>query len=116
MALDAESFDILLSTVQRFVRERLVPAEDHLEAHDEVPPELVEAIVESLGMRFLQWEDTTLKTLDWFAQNAEKAKQAGGPLLSPMIVMGETAKKKMENLRHSLGDSRLCTIQAVAQK
>ena len=42
MALDAESFDLLLSTVQRFVRERLVPAENHLEEHDEVPAELVE--------------------------------------------------------------------------
>ena len=27
MALDNESFDILLATVQRFVRERLMPAE-----------------------------------------------------------------------------------------
>jgi acyl-CoA dehydrogenase len=42
MALDNESFDILLSTVQRFVRERLVPAENHLEEHDEVPAELVD--------------------------------------------------------------------------
>jgi acyl-CoA dehydrogenase len=46
MALDTESFDILLATVQRFVRERLVPAENHLEEHDEVPPELVEAMKE----------------------------------------------------------------------
>jgi len=49
MALDNESFDILLATVQRFVRERLVPAESHLEEHDEVPPELVEAMKE-LGL------------------------------------------------------------------
>jgi acyl-CoA dehydrogenase len=46
MALDAESFDILLSTVQRFIREQLVPAENHLEEHDEVPAELVEAMKE----------------------------------------------------------------------
>jgi len=46
MALDGESFDILLATVQRFVRERLVPAENHLEEHDEVPSELVEAMKE----------------------------------------------------------------------
>ncbi|MFP5396974.1 MAG: acyl-CoA dehydrogenase family protein [Gammaproteobacteria bacterium] len=49
MALDTESFDILLATVQRFVRERLVPAESHLEEHDEVPPALVEAMKE-LGL------------------------------------------------------------------
>jgi len=42
MALDAESFELLLATVQRFVRERLVPAENHLEEHDEVPADIVE--------------------------------------------------------------------------
>jgi acyl-CoA dehydrogenase len=42
MALDAESFDILLSTIQRFVLERLVPAEDYLEEHDAVPDDIVE--------------------------------------------------------------------------
>lgn len=49
MALDAESFDILLATVQRFVREQLVPAENHVEEHDEVPPELVRTMKE-LGL------------------------------------------------------------------
>ena len=42
MALDPESFDILLPTIQRFVRERLVPAENDVEEHDEVPPAIVE--------------------------------------------------------------------------
>lgn len=42
MALDTESFDLLLPTVQRFIRERLVPAENHLEEHDEVPADIVE--------------------------------------------------------------------------
>ena len=28
MAIDNESFDLLLATVQRFVRERLIPAEN----------------------------------------------------------------------------------------
>lgn len=49
MAIDTESFDILLATVQRFVREQLVPAENHLEEHDEVPAELVQAMKE-LGL------------------------------------------------------------------
>jgi acyl-CoA dehydrogenase len=42
MALDAESFDLLLPAIQRFVRERLMPAEDYLEEHDEVPADIVE--------------------------------------------------------------------------
>ena len=46
MALDTESFDILLPTIQRFVQERLVPAENHLEEHDEVPADIIEDMKE----------------------------------------------------------------------
>lgn len=44
MAIDSESFQLLLETVRRFVRERLVPAEGYVEEHDEVPPEIVESM------------------------------------------------------------------------
>jgi len=46
MALDTESFDILLPTLQRFIQERLVPAENYLEEHDEVPADIVEDMKE----------------------------------------------------------------------
>jgi acyl-CoA dehydrogenase len=46
MAIDNESFELLLATVQRFVRERLVPAEDAVEEHDEVPTEIVDDMKE----------------------------------------------------------------------
>lgn len=41
MSLDQETFQIFKSSVQRFVRERLVPAEDYVEEHDEVPSHIV---------------------------------------------------------------------------
>ncbi|GCL62775.1 acyl-CoA dehydrogenase family protein [Pseudaquabacterium pictum] len=49
MALDPESFDILIATVERFVRDRLVPAENHLEEFDEVPADLV-AEMKAMGL------------------------------------------------------------------
>ncbi len=49
MAVDADSFEILLETVRRFVRERLVPAENAVEANDEVPDEIVREMKE-LGL------------------------------------------------------------------
>ena len=42
MALDTDSFDLLLPALQRFIRERLVPAEDYLEEHDDVPADIIE--------------------------------------------------------------------------
>jgi acyl-CoA dehydrogenase len=41
MPLDPESFDLLLSTVRRFVAERLRPLEERVDREDEVPEEVV---------------------------------------------------------------------------
>jgi acyl-CoA dehydrogenase len=46
MALDQESFDILLPTLQRFIEERLMPAESYLEEHDDVPADIVQDMKE----------------------------------------------------------------------
>lgn len=46
MALDPESFDILLPTLQRFIQERLMPAENYLEEHDDVPADIVQDMKE----------------------------------------------------------------------
>lgn len=42
MALDQETFDLLQATVERFIQERLVPAEDIVEEQDEVPADIVD--------------------------------------------------------------------------
>ena len=42
MALDPESFVILLSSIQKYIRERLVPMEDRVEQDNEVPQEIVQ--------------------------------------------------------------------------
>ncbi|MDO9437280.1 acyl-CoA dehydrogenase family protein [Hydrogenophaga sp.] len=42
MAIDDDTFQLLKTSVQRFVLERLMPAEDHVEEHDEVPTDIVQ--------------------------------------------------------------------------
>lgn len=42
MIRDPETLDALLASVERFVRERLVPAEDEVEERDAVPPAIVQ--------------------------------------------------------------------------
>ena len=49
MSLDQETFELLLHSVQRFVQERLVPAENYLEEHNEVPEDIVDDMKE-LGL------------------------------------------------------------------
>jgi acyl-CoA dehydrogenase len=47
--MDSDTFQLLKTTVRRFVDERLVPNEDRLEAEDEVPAEII-AEMRSLGL------------------------------------------------------------------
>ena len=49
MAVDAETFEILIDTVRRFVRERLAPAEKAVEEADEVPADIVQEM-KDLGL------------------------------------------------------------------
>jgi acyl-CoA dehydrogenase len=49
MALDDETFGLLKESVHRFVRDRLMPEEDHVEEHDEVPQEIIDDMKE-LGL------------------------------------------------------------------
>ncbi len=49
MALDQSSFSLLKDTVQRFVRERLIPAESVVEETDDVPADIIEDMKE-LGL------------------------------------------------------------------
>jgi acyl-CoA dehydrogenase len=49
MTLDSESFSLLLTAVQRFVSDRLVPAEDLVEERDEIPMEIVDDM-RSMGL------------------------------------------------------------------
>lgn len=49
MSLDPETFELLKDSVERFVRERLMPAEDTVEEHDAVPDDIV-ADMKELGL------------------------------------------------------------------
>lgn len=49
MALDTESFSLLRAAVQRFVNERLVPAEDTVETTDNIPDDIL-ADMKELGL------------------------------------------------------------------
>ncbi|ACB33119.1 acyl-CoA dehydrogenase domain protein [Leptothrix cholodnii SP-6] len=49
MSLDEQTFTLLKDSVQRFIRDRLVPAENHVEEHDEVPADII-ADMKELGL------------------------------------------------------------------
>ena len=87
MALDPESFDILLPTIQRFMRERLVPAENHLEEHDEVPADIVEDM-KDMGLFDLSIPEEYGGTGLSMSQEAQVAYELGHTALAFRSVFG----------------------------
>ncbi len=87
MPLDQESFSLLTASVQRFVRERLVPAEDQVEANDEVPQDIIDDMRE-LGLFGLSIPEEYGGIGLSMAQECEVAYELGQTALAFRSVVG----------------------------
>ena len=87
MSLDQETFKLLKDSVQRFVRERLMPAEDYVEEHDEVPVDIVSDMKE-LGLFGLSIPEEFGGIGLTMAQECEVAYEFGHTALAFRSVVG----------------------------
>lgn len=79
-------------------------------------PQVVRDILEEAGFRVLDWEDKSRQSLEWFVAAVEKLRRSGPPPLGLHLLMGETAKAKLENVIRNLREARFVVVQAVAEK
>jgi MPBQ/MSBQ methyltransferase len=81
-----------------------------------VAPDESRTLLEQAGFRIVHWEDTTKRSLEWFAAAAKRSVGSGPPPLGLHLVMGANARAKVSNLVRNLGEGRLVVVQAVAAK
>jgi MPBQ/MSBQ methyltransferase len=79
-------------------------------------PEAVQYILKDLGFKILNWEDKTEQSLKWHTAVLEKLKGSGPMPLGMHLLLGDTAKIKIENLMRNLLEGRVAVIQAVTEK
>ncbi len=87
MPLDQESFSLLTASVQRFVRERLVPAEDAVEVNDDVPADIIDDM-RDLGLFGLSIPEEYGGIGLSMAQECEVAYELGQTALAFRSVVG----------------------------
>lgn len=87
MSLDQETFYLLKESVQRFVRDRLMPAEDLVEQHDDVPADIVEDM-KQLGLFGLSIPEAYGGIGLSMAQECEMAYELGHTALAFRSVVG----------------------------
>jgi acyl-CoA dehydrogenase len=87
MALDPESFALLKAAVERFVMQRLVPAENELEVTDEVPADIV-ADMKAMGLFGLSVPEKYGGIGLSMAQECEVARELGRTALAFRSMVG----------------------------
>ena len=87
MSLDTETFGLLKASVQRFIQERLVPAEDDVEEQDEVPEDIINAMRE-MGLFGISIPETFGGIGLSMSQECEIAYELGHTALAFRSVMG----------------------------
>ncbi len=81
-----------------------------------VTPEAVRGLLAELGFAIVDWEDTSARSLAWFAGVANRLRQPGAAAPGPHPLMGENAPAKVRNVIRNLQEGRIVAIQAIAEK
>ncbi len=79
-------------------------------------PDAIRDLLPTVGLTVQDWEDKTLASATWFRGVFEKAQQSGPPPLGIHLLMGNTARAKLENIHRNLTEGRIVVVQAVAEK
>ena len=126
MALDPESLAALRDTIARFVRKRLIPAEQQISETDRIPPELIEEM-RQLGLFGLtlpeQYGGLELSAVDEMAVFMELSFAApvfrsvigaNNSLGGKILVLGGTERQKQEYLP-GIASGRILTSFALTE-
>jgi ubiquinone/menaquinone biosynthesis C-methylase UbiE len=79
-------------------------------------PGEVRELLEEFGFAIRDWVDTSGPSLNWIVATTERLKESGPPPLGAHLLMGDTAKTKLENAMRNLREERFVVYQACAAK
>ncbi len=79
-------------------------------------PDEVRETLETFGFVIHDWVDKSEPSLQWIVTAIEKLNVSGPPPLGTHLLMGDTAKTKLENAIRNLREGRFVVYQARAEK
>ena len=79
-------------------------------------PHDVRASLPHLGLRIDEWDDASVSTAEWFAAVVARLQRAGPPVLGAHLLMGPTARTKVENVHRNLEEQRIVVVHATATR
>ena len=79
-------------------------------------PEAVRQLLPTVGLNLLDWEDMSQLSTEWFSGIVNRIRASGPPPLGIHLLMGVTARTKLENMVRNLREERIVVVQGVAEK
>jgi SAM-dependent methyltransferase len=79
-------------------------------------PSQVKTLLADSGFVVRDWVDTTERSLEWTLGVIERIKASGVPPLGPHLLMGATAKAKIESVVRNVREGRIVFVQACAER
>jgi ubiquinone/menaquinone biosynthesis C-methylase UbiE len=93
-----------------------VPWADGPSASFLVSAEDFRRFLEETGMQTEEWKDVSQAALAWASSTLQRLKDSGPPPLGLHLLMGETARAKLANVKRNLECRRIQVVQAVFSK
>ena len=93
-----------------------VPWAEHSSISSLVTQERAKSIFSEVGLTVEQWLDKTQESIDFFESVSEKLSKTEMPPLGIHLLMGDTAKLKLENQARNLKEQRVTIALGVANK
>ena len=72
--------------------------------------------IQNSSLKINQWRDMSKKSLEFFKQMIKKVEQSGTPPLGFHLLMGKTAKDKLQNQARNLEENKVSIVQGTALK
>ncbi len=80
------------------------------------PAAQAKKLLEDSGFVVRDWADTTPASMQWTLGVIEKVKASGLPPLGIHLLMGDTARTKIETVIRNMREGRIVVVQACAEK
>jgi SAM-dependent methyltransferase len=76
-----------------------------------IAPDELRALLGDCGFQALSWRDTTAISREWFLAGIERQRSGGVPPLGIHLLMGDSARQRLENVARNLSERRVSVFQ-----
>ncbi len=81
-----------------------------------IAPAALRRLLDAQGLAIVHWDEVSERARAWYQRALERIQKHGQPPLGFHLLMGQTARAKLENALRNTAEGRIAFVQAVLEK